>query len=111
VTQEREQAFRQLVMRERYQGVVYQGMETAPENWQQRVSSSLSMPITASFSGTGIFRCSQACSRWRAREREQAFRQLVMRERYQGVVYQGMETAPENWQHAQNRLADKRQSG
>ena len=29
-----------------------------------------------------------------------------MRERYQGVVYQGMETAPENWQHAQNRLAD-----
>jgi LacI family transcriptional regulator len=22
------------------------------------------------------------------------------------VVYQGLETAPENWQHAQNRLAD-----
>jgi LacI family transcriptional regulator len=43
--------------------------------------------------------------RW-AQEREQAFRQLVGRERYQGVVYQGMETAPENWQHAQNRLAD-----
>lgn len=43
--------------------------------------------------------------RW-AQEREHAFRQLVARERYQGVVYQGMETAPENWQHAQNRLAD-----
>ncbi len=43
--------------------------------------------------------------RW-AQEREYAFRQLVSRERYQGVVYQGMETAPENWQHAQNRLAD-----
>ncbi|MDZ7276713.1 D-xylose utilization transcriptional activator XylR [Pantoea eucrina] len=43
--------------------------------------------------------------RW-AQEREQAFRELVRRERYQGVVYQGMETAPENWQHAQNRLAD-----
>ena len=43
--------------------------------------------------------------RW-AQEREQAFRQLVGRERYQGVVYQGMATAPENWQYAQNRLAD-----
>ncbi len=43
--------------------------------------------------------------RW-AQEREYAFRQLVAQERYQGVVYQGMETAPENWQHAQNRLAD-----
>jgi LacI family transcriptional regulator len=43
--------------------------------------------------------------RW-AQEREHAFRLLVARERYQGVVYQGMETAPENWQHAQNRLAD-----
>ncbi len=43
--------------------------------------------------------------RW-AQEREHAFRQLVQRERYQGVVYQGMNTAPENWQHAQNRLAD-----
>ncbi len=43
--------------------------------------------------------------RW-AQEREYAFRELVAEERYQGVVYQGMETAPENWQHAQNRLAD-----
>ncbi|KOC91480.1 D-xylose utilization transcriptional activator XylR [Winslowiella iniecta] len=43
--------------------------------------------------------------RW-AQEREYAFRQRVAQERYQGVVYQGMETAPENWQHAQNRLAD-----
>lgn len=43
--------------------------------------------------------------RW-AQEREHAFRQQVAQERYQGVVYQGMETAPENWQHAQNRLAD-----
>lgn len=43
--------------------------------------------------------------RWAA-EREHAFRQIVASERYQGVVYQGMETAPENWQHAQNRLAD-----
>ena len=43
--------------------------------------------------------------RW-AQEREHAFRQLVAQERYQGVVYQGLETAPENWQHAQNRLAD-----
>ncbi|MFH8136157.1 D-xylose utilization transcriptional activator XylR [Pantoea osteomyelitidis] len=43
--------------------------------------------------------------RW-AQEREHAFRQLVAQERYQGVVYQGVETAPENWQHAQNRLAD-----
>lgn len=43
--------------------------------------------------------------RW-ALEREHAFRQLVAQERYQGVIYQGLETAPENWQHAQNRLAD-----
>lgn len=43
--------------------------------------------------------------RW-AHEREYAFRQLVAQERYQGVVYQGLQTAPENWQHAQNRLAD-----
>ena len=43
--------------------------------------------------------------RW-AQEREHALRQRVAQERYQGVVYQGMETAPENWQHAQNRLAD-----
>ena len=35
--------------------------------------------------------------RW-AQEREQAFRQLVAAEQYQGVVYQGMENAPENWQ-------------
>ena len=43
--------------------------------------------------------------RW-ATEREYAFRQLVAEEKYRGVVYQGLETAPENWQHAQNRLAD-----
>jgi LacI family transcriptional regulator len=43
--------------------------------------------------------------RW-AVEREHAFCQLVAKEKYRGVVYQGLETAPENWQHAQNRLAD-----
>ena len=43
--------------------------------------------------------------RW-AMEREYAFCQLVAQEKYRGVVYQGLETAPENWQHAQNRLAD-----
>ncbi|KEA53053.1 MULTISPECIES: D-xylose utilization transcriptional activator XylR [Mangrovibacter] len=43
--------------------------------------------------------------RW-ASEREYAFRQLVQKEQYRGVIYQGLETAPENWQHAQNRLAD-----
>jgi LacI family transcriptional regulator len=43
--------------------------------------------------------------RW-AMEREYAFNQLVAKEKYRGVVYQGIETAPENWQHAQNRLAD-----
>ena len=37
---------------------------------------------------------------------EYAFCQLVAKEKYRGVVYQGLETAPENWQHAQNRLAD-----
>ena len=37
-------------------------------------------------------------------EREYAFCQLVAKEKYRGVVYQGLETAPENWQHAQNRL-------
>ncbi len=41
-----------------------------------------------------------------AQEREYVFRQLVAAGRYQGVVYQGMETSPDNWQHAQNRLAD-----
>ncbi|MFP9227929.1 D-xylose utilization transcriptional activator XylR [Pectobacterium cacticida] len=41
-----------------------------------------------------------------AQEREYAFRQLVAAEKYQGVVYQGMETSPDNWQYAQNRLAD-----
>lgn len=25
---------------------------------------------------------------------------------YQGIVYRGMETTPDNWQYAQNRLAD-----
>ena len=43
--------------------------------------------------------------RWAA-EREYAFCQLVAQEKYRGVVYQGLTTAPENWQHAQNRLAD-----
>ncbi|HCT9785378.1 TPA: XylR family transcriptional regulator [Klebsiella pneumoniae] len=43
--------------------------------------------------------------RW-AVEREYAFCQLVAKEKYRGVVYQGLATAPENWQHAQNRLAD-----
>ncbi|CNK52545.1 D-xylose utilization transcriptional activator XylR [Yersinia aldovae] len=43
--------------------------------------------------------------RW-AQEREYAFRQLVAAEQYQGVVYQGMATAPANWQYTQNRLAD-----
>jgi len=43
--------------------------------------------------------------RWAA-EREHAFCQLVAQEKYRGVVYQGLETAPDNWQHAQNRLAD-----
>lgn len=38
--------------------------------------------------------------RW-AVEREYAFCQLVAKEKYRGVVYQGLETAPENWQHAQ----------
>ncbi|PHI28177.1 D-xylose utilization transcriptional activator XylR [Budvicia aquatica] len=43
--------------------------------------------------------------RW-ASEREHAFRQLVSEGSYRSSVYQGMETAPENWKHAQNRLAD-----
>lgn len=30
----------------------------------------------------------------------------MAKEKYRGVVYRGLETAPENWQHAQNRLAD-----
>lgn len=46
-----------------------------------------------------------AGKRW-AVEREHAFCQLVAKEKYRGVVYQGLQTAPENWQHAQNRLAD-----
>ena len=47
-----------------------------------------------------------SCGKRWAQEREHAFRQRVAKERYQGVIYQGMETAPANWQHAQNRLAD-----
>ncbi|KOY63815.1 XylR family transcriptional regulator [Photorhabdus heterorhabditis] len=43
--------------------------------------------------------------RW-AIEREYAFRQLVEKEKYQGIVYQGMEITPENWFYAQNRLKD-----
>ncbi len=41
-----------------------------------------------------------------AQEREHAFRQIMDEQQHQGVVYQGVETAPGNWQHAQNRLAD-----
>lgn len=47
-----------------------------------------------------------SCGKRWAQEREYAFRRLVAQERYQGVIYQGMETAPAHWQHAQNRLAD-----
>jgi len=47
--------------------------------------------------------------RW-SQEREQAFRQLTADEYYQPIVYQGVETALDNWQHAQNRLADWLQS-
>lgn len=47
--------------------------------------------------------------RW-SQEREQAFRQLTAGEYYQANVYQGVETSPDNWQHAQNRLADWVQS-
>ncbi|PJG58482.1 D-xylose utilization transcriptional activator XylR [Aeromonas cavernicola] len=43
--------------------------------------------------------------RW-AMEREQAFLRLMTNEMYQGIVYRGMETLPDNWQYAQNRLAD-----
>ena len=42
---------------------------------------------------------SSSGKRWAA-EREYAFCQLVAKEKYR------LETAPENWQHAQNRLAD-----
>lgn len=47
----------------------------------------------------------ESSKRW-AQEREHAFRQRVAAEQYQGIIYQGMATAPENWQYAQNRLAD-----
>lgn len=47
----------------------------------------------------------QETHRW-AMEREQVFRQLVEEGNYRSSIYQGMETAPENWKHAQNRLAD-----
>ncbi|QWA10556.1 XylR family transcriptional regulator [Sodalis ligni] len=47
--------------------------------------------------------------RW-SQEREQAFRQLAADEYYQPIVYQGVETTPDNWQYAQNRLADWLQS-
>lgn len=43
--------------------------------------------------------------RWAA-EREWAFRQRVSQEGYPLRVWQGYETSPVNWQHAQNRLAD-----
>lgn len=48
---------------------------------------------------------SSSNKRWSI-ERELAFRQLVAKEKYHGVVYQGIETTPENWQHSQNRLTD-----
>ncbi len=63
------------------------------------------------FEGKGVHRFAfyglpiSSGKRW-AVEREYAFCQLVAKEKYRGVVYQGLETAPENWQHAQNRLAD-----
>lgn len=48
---------------------------------------------------------SSSGKRW-AQEREYEFRQLVNSEKYQLFVYQGMEITPDNWQYAQNRLAD-----
>lgn len=44
-------------------------------------------------------------NRWAA-EREMAFRELVAQDHYRQFIYQGLETSPGNWQHAQNRLAD-----
>lgn len=41
-----------------------------------------------------------------AHEREQAFVRLMQREMQPPNVYLGLETSPENWQYAQNRLAD-----
>jgi LacI family transcriptional regulator len=41
-----------------------------------------------------------------AREREQAFKNLVHAEGYKGSVYRGSETSPQTWQYDMNRLAD-----
>lgn len=43
--------------------------------------------------------------RW-AKERELAFHELLKADGYQGEVYNGMLTTPENWGYAMNRLAD-----
>ncbi|HFZ0430708.1 TPA: XylR family transcriptional regulator [Klebsiella pneumoniae] len=43
--------------------------------------------------------------RWAA-EREHAFRALADKYNSGSLIYQGLETTPGNWQHAQNRLAD-----
>ena len=43
--------------------------------------------------------------RW-AKERELAFAELVKADGYQGEVYNGMLTTPENWGYAMNRLSD-----
>nr|WP_285817577.1 DNA-binding transcriptional regulator [Echinimonas agarilytica] len=43
--------------------------------------------------------------RW-ARERELAFKDLVSADGYQGDIYRGTLTTPENWRYAMNRLSD-----
>lgn len=43
--------------------------------------------------------------RWAA-EREYAFQKIVQEEGYQGLIYHGLTTEPDNWVYAQNRLAD-----
>ena len=48
-------------------------------------------------------------NRW-AMEREAIFQQLVAGDGYECAVYRGMETTPESWQYAMNRLADWIQS-
>lgn len=44
-------------------------------------------------------------NKW-AKEREFAFKDIVAQEGYNGSVYQGNDTNPENWQYDMNRLAD-----
>ncbi|MBD1387811.1 DNA-binding transcriptional regulator [Neiella sp. HB171785] len=43
--------------------------------------------------------------RW-AQERELAFKELVQADGYNGEVYRGTLTTPENWRYAMNRIAD-----